>query len=436
MLKRLDLRGVRGDLRGHLPDPTAADGRGGMAPAVAAILDEVRAGGDAAVRSLTERFDGVNIDDLRVPRSEVRAGLDAVSSDVRSALEVAHDNIAGYHRTQVRPDGRHERDGVVIRELRVPVGRAGLYAPGGRAPLASTVLMTAVPARVAGVAEVAVCSPPGPGGRLAPAVLAAAAIAGVDEVYRIGGAQAVAAMAYGTESVRAVDVIAGPGNRWVATAERLVAGEGAVGVPSAFTGPSEVAVVADDTTPVPLAAIDLVVQAEHGPDGLAYLITWSETAAGRVEAEVARMAAASPRRAEIESTLRRGGYTVLVEDPRQAMAVANAVAPEHLEIMCGDPESLVPLVRNAGAVFVGPWTPASVGDYVAGPSHVLPTARSARFGSALSVDDFCKRIHVIEVDEPALRRLAPHAAAIARSEGLEAHAESVLLRAGAGLRAT
>ncbi len=274
----------------------------------------------------------------------------------------------------------------------------------------------------------AVCSPPGPDGRIASSILAAAAIAGVDEVYRVGGAQAIAALAYGTESVPAVDVIVGPGNRYVAIAERLVAGEGAVGVPSAFTGPSEVAVVADATTDPVHAAIDLVVQAEHGPDGLAYLITWSEEAATRIAREVAAITAASPRRAEIEATLSKGGYAVLVGGPDQAMAVANAIAAEHLEIMCADPESLVAQVRCAGAVFLGPLAPASTGDYAAGPNHVLPTARSARFGSALRVDDFCRHIHVVDVDQQGFDRLAPAVEALAVSEGLAAHADSVRLR--------
>jgi len=191
-------------------------------------------------------------------------------------------------------------------------------------------------------------------------------------------------------------------------------------------------VVADDTTPVAYAAVDLVVQAEHGPDGLAYLITWSEAAADAIAAEVARLASESPRRGEVEATLGKGGYAVLVEGPEQAMAVANAVAPEHLELMNRDPEALVPFIRSAGAVFVGPWAPASVGDYVAGPNHVLPTARSARFGSALRVDDFCTFIHVVGVDRPALARLAPHVSAMADSEGLAAHADSVQIRTRPG----
>jgi histidinol dehydrogenase len=260
-------------------------------------------------------------------------------------------------------------------------------------------------------------------------VLAAAAIAGVDEVYAVGGAQAVAAMAYGTASLRPVDVIVGPGNLYVATAQRLVATEGAVGVPSAFAGPSEVVVVADGSAPADYAALDLVVQAEHGPDGLAWLVSWSEEVAEAVEQAVERFVAASPRRQEVTATLSQGGWSVLVDGPAQAMDVCNVVAPEHLELITADPDALVPLVKAAGAVFCGPWAPASVGDYVAGPSHVLPTARSARFSSALGTQDFLKRAHVIRLDREAIRRVAPHVAAIARAEGLAAHAESVTSRA-------
>nr|MDQ3758141.1 histidinol dehydrogenase [Actinomycetota bacterium] len=275
---------------------------------------------------------------------------------------------------------------------------------------------------------VVLCVPPGPDGAVAAPTLAAAALAGVDEVYRIGGAQAVAAMAYGTESIRPVDVIVGPGNIYVSVAKREVANEGVVGVPSAFAGPSEVVVVADDSAPVEFAAIDVVVQAEHGPDGLAWLVTWSEPVADAVTAAVERIVEASPRRAEIEATLSDGGYAVLVDGPEQAIEVSNAIAPEHLELMVADPEALLPMVRHAGAVFTGAYAPASVGDYLAGPSHVLPTYGSARFGGALRVDDFCKYVHVVSLDEQTLARLAPHVAAIAEAEGLAAHAESVRIR--------
>ena len=428
VLRIVDLRGCSGDLAKLLPAPEIVDDEA-AAEVVRAILADVKARGDAAVLDATERFDKIRPAALRVDPADVQAALREISPALREALEVAAGNIAAYHRSQLHSEAGYERDGVRVTELLRPVGRAGLYVPGGLAPLASTVLMTAVPARVAGVAELAVCSPPGPDGRIASSVLAAAAVAGVDEVYRVGGAQAIGALAYGTESVRAVDVIVGPGNRFVAIAERMVAGQGAVGVPSAFTGPSEVAVVADETTNASFAAVDLVVQAEHGPDGLAYLITWSADAAGRIAEEVARITAESPRRAAIEATLARGGFCVLVDGPEQAMQVANVIAAEHLELMSADAADLVDKVTSAGAVFVGPWAPASAGDYAAGPNHVLPTARSARFSNALRVDDFCKHIHVVEVTKAGLDRLAGPVEALALSEGLAAHALSVTMRA-------
>ena len=430
ILTRIDLRGQAGPLAPHLPAPKLTEDEGPL-EAVRSILAAVRSGGDAALAEITGRLDGVELEDLRVDERDLKAALAGIPADLRRALEVARENIERFYRSTLHPDGRYEREGVIVREVRKPVERAGLYVPGGTAPLASTVLMTAVPARVAGVAELALVTPPGPadrGGLPAAPILAAAAVAGVDEVYRVGGAQAVAALAYGTETIRAVDVIAGPGNVYVALAQRLVAGQGVVGVPSAFAGPSEVAVVADETTDVTHAAIDLVVQAEHGPNGFSWLVTWSETVADRVTAEVARLTAESPRRAEIHSTLDRGGYAVVVDDARAAMEVCNVIAAEHLELMAADTEALVAMVRNAGAVFVGPWAPASVGDYVAGPSHVLPTARTARFGSALRCDDFCRYIHVVEVDHDGLAALAPSVEALATSEGLAAHAESVRLR--------
>jgi histidinol dehydrogenase len=430
MLQRLDLRGAISattDLRTILPRPEAA--KEPPVAAVQAILADVRERGDAAVREATARFDKVELDELRVPPGELEAALAAIPPLLREALEAARGNILAFHREQVRAEHTFERDGIVVRELARPVDRAGLYVPGGRAQYPSTVLMTAIPARVAGVPEVVLTVPPdSTTGKVPTSTLAAAALAGVDEVYSIGGAQAIGAMAYGTESIKPVDVIVGPGNIYVSIAKREVAGEGLVGVPSAFAGPSEVVVIADASTPVAAAAIDVIVQAEHGPDGLAWLITWSEEAADAISEAVARMVADSPRRTEIEATLSDGGYAVLVDGPEDAMAVANAIGPEHLELMNDDPESLVPLVRHAGAVFTGNYAPASVGDYLAGPSHVLPTYGSARFSGALRVDDFQKLIHVVSLDQAALGRVAPHVAAIAEAEGLAAHAESVRLR--------
>jgi histidinol dehydrogenase len=430
LLTRLDLRGISGNLGAHLPGPQVSGD--GPVQSVREILAAVKQGGDGALAELTNRFDGVEPVSLRVPVAQIKAAVGQVPVELSRALEAAAGAIRSFHEAEraAHPGFEHRSgQGVVTREMLVPVARAGCYAPGGRAPLASTVLMTAVIAQVAGVAEVAVCSPPGPDGNVSPAVLAAAAVAGVDEVYAVGGAQAIGAMAYGTETVRPVDVIVGPGNLYVATAQRLVAEEGACGVPSAFAGPSEVVVVADGSAPAGYAALDLVVQAEHGPDGLAWLVTWSEDVAEAVEEAVERIVAESPRVGEVTATLTRGGWSVLVDGPAQAMEVCNVVAPEHLELLTTDTEALVPLVRSAGAVFCGPWAPASVGDYVAGPSHVLPTARSARFSSALGTLDFLKRVHVVSLDADALRQVAPFVAAIAGAEGLAAHAQSVLDRA-------
>ncbi len=425
-LNRLDLRGITGDLASYLPRPDS--GGEGPVAAVKAILADVAARGDVAVRECTERFDGVALTDLRVPRSALDAALAAASPALVEALTAARDSIEAFHRAQLRPEHTYERNGIVVRGRSVPVDRAGVYVPGGRGAYPSTVLMTAVPARVAGVAEIVLCVPPDrETGEVSPAVLAAAALAGVDEVYAIGGAQAIGAMAYGTDSIRPVDVISGPGNIYVAIAKREVSG--VVGIPSAFTGPSEIVVIADDTTPVDFAAIDVIVQAEHGPNGLAWLITWSPDAADAIDDAIDKLVAASPRRAEIESTFAEGGYSVLVDSPEQAIEVANLIAPEHLQLMNADPEALVPLVRHAGAVFCGPLAPASIGDYIAGPSHVLPTYGSARFGSALTVDDFVKQIHIVTLDRDAFDLVAPYVEVLADTEGFDAHANSIRLRA-------
>ncbi len=438
VLNRLDLRG-RADLRSLLPRPGA--GRDDPVESVREIIADVRERGDEALRELTARFDGVQLDDLRVAPEEISAARGAVDSSVLASLETAHEAIRRFHESQRRGPHDHELNGVRVRSVPTPVGRAGLYVPGGRAAYPSTVLMTATPAKVAGVAGIALCVPPMPNrsdpsgsdrgrspseGGVATVTLAAAAVAGVEEVYAVGGAQAIAAMAYGTESIAPVDVIAGPGNAYVAVAKREVAG--VVGVPSAFAGPSEIVVLADDSTPPELAAADLLVQAEHGPSGLAWLVTWSEDLADAVDREVRNQLADAPRRADIEATLESGGWIALVDGPGPAMEVANFIAPEHLQLMCIDPESLVPEVRNAGAVFCGPWAPASIGDYVAGPSHVLPTYGSARYSGALTVDDFVKQVHVVSLERSGFEQVAPVVEALALAEGLDAHARSVEIR--------
>lgn len=426
MLQRLDLRGVTGDLRGRLPRPQAQ-----VEPPieeVRALLADVRQRGDEALRELTARFDGATIGELRVPPAEVAAALEAIDPAVRAALEVAHRNITAYHEAQRHADAVHRNGAITVRELQRPVDRAACYVPSALAPLVSTVLMTAIPAKVAGVPEVVLVTSPQKDGTVAPGILAAAALAGVDEVYRVGGPAVIGALAYGTESIRPVDVIVGPGSARVAQAKREVASAGLVGVPSAFAGPSEVVVVADASTPVEWAAIDVVLQAEHGPDGLAWLVTWDEAVADAVAAAVAEIVPTSPRRQHLEATLAEGGYAVLCDSLEQAMAVSNAIAPEHLELLVEDPDALLPLVRHAGAVFCGPYAPASVGDYLAGPNHVLPTYGSARFSGALRVDDFLKHIHVVSMGAEGMAEVAEHVDALATYEGLDAHARSVRVR--------
>ncbi|MCY4069287.1 MAG: histidinol dehydrogenase [Acidimicrobiaceae bacterium] len=424
MLTRLDLRDSRGPAAELLPRRVPASQ--GPLEAVRSIIESVRRDGDAALVELTERFDGVRLDSLAVPRSEIEQAAARVDASVREALSAAVENVTEYHRHQRLRDVLHERGGVTVRERHLAVRRAGCYVPGGRAAYPSTLIMTAVPARVAGVEQIAVCVPPGPDGRIADVTLAAAAAAGVTEVHPVGGAQAVAALAFGTESIRAVDVIAGPGNAYVALAQSEVAG--VVGVPAAFAGPSEVVVVADATSDAGFAAADLILQAEHGPDGLAWLVTCDADTAAAVETAVEQQTARSQRRGEIEATLAHSGYSVICADDAQAAEVVNEIAPEHLQLMVADPEAFLSGVRNAGAVFCGPWSTAALGDYAAGPNHVLPTDRSARFAGALSVRDFLKSMHVVTVQPHGLQRLAPHVTALAEAEGLVAHAESVRLR--------
>ena len=428
VLDLLDLRGFTGDLDVALP---AAEDPAGPLDAVRTVIADVRARGDAALLELTARLDGAAIDDVRVPAATVTAALRAVPDGLRTALDHAAAAIRRFHDAQRPSPVDQELDGVRVRDVVVPVRRAGCYVPGGRAAYPSTVLMTVIPARVAGVEEVALCVPPDPDGQVAASTLAAAALAGVDEVYRVGGAQAIAALAYGTETIRPVDVIVGPGNVYVALAKREVAGR--VGTDT-VAGPSEVAVVADEQADAELVAADLLAQAEHGPGGAAVLITWHAPLVSRVESEVARRLEVAPRRSEIEATLRGGGRAILVSGPEQAIDVVNVLAPEHLELLTADPALMVPGIRNAGAVFCGPWTPAVVGDYIAGVNHVLPTGRAARFASALRVDHFRKYMHVVQADEGALRRLAVDVTALAEAEGLAEHARAVALRAEPAVR--
>ena len=421
MLQRIDLRGANKPFASLLP---RFDVSAGMpTAAVREILSKVRDGGDEAVRSLTSQFDGVDIADFRVAPEILSEAWEALDKGLASALQVAHDRILEFHQGERAQSHQVTQDAITVLSVPQPVERAGLYIPGGLASYPSTVLMTALPARAAGVNEIVVCTPPNPRGETDQAVLAAAYLCGVDELYKIGGVQAIGAMAYGTESMRAVDVIAGPGNAWVATAKQEVAGT--VGIAAAFAGPSEIVVVGDESCPTSSAAVDLVLQAEHGPGGRAWLVTWNEKYAHEVESAIEDIVSLSPRRNETLETLTDGGYLCLVDGPADAVEVVNVIAPEHLQLMCDNAKELAGSIRNAGAVFIGNWAPASIGDYVAGPSHVLPTAGTARFSGALTVDDFQKRMHVIEVSKEGFDTVGSAVSEIAEAEGLWAHAASV-----------
>jgi histidinol dehydrogenase len=397
--------------------------------AVDAILAAVRARGDAALCDQTARLDGWNPArpaDLALAPADFENGARAVGADVRAALEYAAERIERYHAAAMPKSWRmtDEHGSVLGQEVRA-LDRVGVYVPGGRAAYPSTVLMTVVPARVAGVKEIVLVTPAGAGGRIDPVVLAAARIAGVTEGYRIGGAQAIAALAYGTSLIRRVDKIVGPGNVYVALAKARVFGE--VGI-DMVAGPSEVVVIADAAADAEWIAGDMLAQAEHDPMARALLITDTSELIPRVEAALARQLETLPRRAIAEQALQANGALIRVANLDDAVTLANLLAPEHLELLVAAPTALLPRVRHAGAIFLGAHTPEVVGDYVAGPNHVLPTAGTARFASPLSTEDFVKRSSVIEYSRGGLRAAAPHLTTLARIEGLDGHANAAALR--------
>lgn len=429
MLTREDLRDARADLGARVRAWAAGPGDATAIEAtVGEILAAVRARGDDAVLEYSERFDGVRPDPLRVPREECERALTALDLHLRAALDHAATRIRAYHAAQAEtPEVEYSVEGVRVTELTRPVGRAGLYVPGGRAAYPSTVLMTGIPAGLAGVEQRVLCVPPAADGSVPAVTLAAAALVGVEEVYRIGGAQAIGALAYGTESVRPVDVVVGPGNAYVDAAKRAVASAGIVGIDGP-AGPSELVVLADGSVDPVHAALDLAAQAEHGPGGTAILVGWDDAVLEAVDTALTAYVRSSPRAAEIRATLATGGRAVRVRDAAQAVAVANAVAPEHLELLLDDAaaDAALAAVRHAGAVFVR--TPTALGDYVAGPNHVLPTGGAARFSSALRVDDFRTHVHVVRATDAGLAAIGPVAARLATAEGLLAHADSVTER--------
>jgi histidinol dehydrogenase len=394
---------------------------------VRAIIDDVRKRGDAALLAYTAKFDRLSItaERLAIGPAEFAAADKAVSAEARAALALARDRIEAHHLRQLPKDDRYtDPIGVELGTRWTAIEAVGLYVPGGTAAYPSSVLMNAVPAKVAGVERIVMVVPT-PDGVVNPLVLVAARLAGVDEVYRVGGAQAIAALAFGTKTIAPVAKIVGPGNAYVAAAKRLVFGT--VGI-DMIAGPSEVLVVADaDNDPDWLAA-DLLAQAEHDPVAQAILVTDSSPLADAVAIAVERQLRTLPRALTAAASWRDHGAIIIVKSLAKAMELSNRVAPEHLELAVAEPEALLPRVRNAGAVFLGRHTPEVIGDYVGGTNHVLPTARSARFSSGLSVYDFVKRTSLLKLGPEALRALAPAAITLAEAEGLDAHARSVAIR--------
>jgi len=394
---------------------------------VARIIADVRERGDAALAELTRRFDEIDLttSSVRVSDAEIATAVAEVAPETMDALKLARDRIEAFHSRQLPSDDRYtDEQGAELGYKWTAVDSAGLYVPGGQASYPSSVLMNAVPAKVAGVQRLAMVVPT-PRGVMNPLVFAAAQLAGVDEVYRIGGAQAVAALAFGTETVEPVAKIVGPGNAYVAEAKRQVFG--AVGIDS-IAGPSEVLIVADKDNRPDWVAADLLAQAEHDAAAQSILITDDIEFAGQVALEVEKQLATLPRGNIAGASWERFGAIIRVANLDEAPALVNRLAPEHLELATADPETLMKDIRNAGAIFLGHYTPEAVGDYVAGPNHVLPTSRTARFSSGLSVLDFMKRSSILRLSADALRALGPAAMTLADAEGLDAHARSIEMR--------
>lgn len=401
----------------------------GALSSAASIIEEVRERGDDALRDFTEKFDGVRLDGLKVDPSAIDAAVSQVDPETLLALEHAARQIREFHERQVQQSWMHARpDGALVGAKVTPLDSVGIYVPGGRALYPSTVLMNALPAKVAGVERIVCVTPPTKDGTLDAAILAACKIAGVDEIYTVGGAQAIGALAYGTETIAPVAKITGPGNAYVAAAKKIVSGD--VGI-DMIAGPSEVCVVADDAADPSLVAIDLMAQAEHDPLAACYLVTFSEAYADAVEAAVEQHLKASTRADITCASLDDQGLIVVCPTMESALEAVNVIAPEHLELHVENAINLLGSIRNAGAIFMGEWTPEAVGDYVAGPNHTLPTGGTARYASPLSVEDFVKKSSIIQFSPDALKNDARSIMQIARHEGLWAHAESVALRCAA-----
>ena len=393
---------------------------------VAPIIADVRTRGDRALRDYTRKFDGVEITDVEVPRTEIDAAYTAMDRAFIEVLEKAAANIRSYHSRQKRESFViSEQEGVVLGQKIVPVAVAGIYVPGGTAAYPSTVLMDTIPAKIAGVGQVVMVTPPGRDGKVSQAVLAAARVAGVNRVFRVGGAQAVAALAYGTESVPKADKIVGPGNIFVAEAKKQVSGVVSIDM---IAGPSEILIVADSKSDPRVVAADMLSQAEHDRNASAVLVTDSRELAPKVAQELEKQLAVLPREEIARASIETNGKIIIASSINQAIEVSDRIAPEHLELCVDNPFDYLDRIRNAGSVFLGRNCPEALGDYLAGPNHTLPTSGTARFSSPLSVDDFIKKYQFTYYTKDALSAVASDIALFARREGLEAHARSALAR--------
>lgn len=392
------------------------------------ILQEVRLTGDKAVLSFTKKFDGVEMNCIEVGRDQLQNALNKIDPELLSSIRKAEENIRFFHEKQKENSWfTTDKDGVLLGQKVTPLQRVGVYVPGGTAPLPSSVLMNVIPAKVAGVEEIILCTPPGKDGLPNPIIMACAAIAGADRVFAVGGAQAIAAMAYGTETIPQVDKITGPGNIYVATAKKMVYGLCAIDM---IAGPSEILVIADDSARPEYVAADLLSQAEHDPLASSVLLSTSDRLINQVLIEIDRQIEALSRKEIVKQSLKNCGAVVRVESIAQAVEISNRIAPEHLELYIANPLQVLGSVRNAGAIFLGEYAPEPLGDYMAGPNHILPTNGTARFSSPLQVSDFVKKSSVISYSREALQGIWEDAARFAEAEGLEAHANSIRIRFG------
>ena len=402
---------------------------------IARICDDVRRNGDRALRKYTRRFDGVSVHRFQVSARAIRASKASLSRELVEALSIAASNIRKFHEAQKRLERAVETaNGVSCWRERRPIDSVGLYVPAGSAPLPSTVLMLGIPALLAGCREIVLCSPPGSGG-VSPAILGAAEMIGIKSVFAVGGAQAIAAMAYGTESIPKVSKIFGPGNRFVASAKRFVSSDPGGAATDMVAGPSELLIVADQTALPDVVVADLLSQAEHDPEALVGLVTTSRALVESVRDSILRRASELPRKDILKTSL-KSSFCVFADTISEAITLANDFAPEHLILNTKHPKKLAPLIRNAGSVFLGPFAPVTAGDYASGTNHTLPTGGTARFFSGLSVDSFEKTLTFQSLTRKGLRGLAPTLTTLARAEGLEAHARAVLVRTTGSAAAT